>query len=266
MLRYPILLAAALFAAPAFAAPGFIALEGSDATSFHRDSQYSTQLFSYLKGGSSKKVLVYNQSGTFNIDASTGQTNAYTTTLAGVTLSDYSALYIQTPGTCCSANNTVLNGFGTSVNSFIAAGGNLSIGDWIGGTYDGVVPGGNAPLGAIQGAGAINGGVGFGSGCTDNEVVTAAGISKGFTQPPVLGCWAHQGYSNSYFSKFGYVNLIASAPGEYRYQDGTDNGSSFLAVGGTLGTVPEPASWALLITGFGMVGTAMRRRAVTVRA
>ena len=266
MIRYPIMLAAALLASPSLAAPGFIALEGSDATSFHGDPQYSAQLFTYLKGGSSKQVLIYNRSGTFNIDSQTGQMSAYTTTLVGVTLSDYSALYIQTPGTCCTADNTVLNGFGTAVSTFIAAGGNFSIGDWVGGDYDGVVPGGNAPFGAIQGAGVNNGGVGFGSSCTDNEVITAAGIAKGFTQPPRLSCWAHQGYSNAYFSTFGYVNLISSAPGEYRYQDGTDNGSSFLAVGGTLGTVPEPGTWALLIVGFGMVGTALRRRTTTVLA
>ncbi len=31
-------------------------------------------------------------------------------------------------------------------------------------------------------------------------------------------------------------------------------------------TVPEPASWALMIAGFGLVGTALRRRTVTVAA
>lgn len=257
---------AGLLAAPSFAAPGFIALEGSDATSLHQDSQYSTQLFSYLKGASLLPVLVYNRSGTVNIDASSGQTNTYVTSLVGVNLSNFSAIYVQTPGGCCAADNTVLNGFGAPVNSFISNGGNLSIGDWLGGTYDGVVPGGNAPRGAIQGFGAVNGGVGFGSRCTDNEVVTALGIARGFTQPPVLGCWAHQGYSNSYFGGLGYVNLISSAPGEYQYQDGTGNGSSFLAIGGTLGApgVPEPASWALMITGFGLVGSMMRRRVASV--
>jgi len=33
-----------------------------------------------------------------------------------------------------------------------------------------------------------------------------------------------------------------------------------------LGTVPEPASWALMIVGFAMVGTAARRRSVAVAA
>ena len=251
---------ATTFATPTFAAAGFVALEGSDATSLHHDPSYSTKLFNYLEGGSGKQVLIYNQSGTLNIDTPTGRTNAYVTSLTGVLLSNYSALYIQTPGACCNANNTVLNGFGASVNAFVSGGGNLAIGDYTGGTYDGVVVGGAAPIGTIGGVG---GNGASGPGCSDNETVTAAGIAKGFSQPPVLGCWSHQGYQSSYWEPLGYSNLIASAP-SFTYGDGTHNGSSFLARGGTLGTVPEPSAWALMIGGFGFVGLGMRRRAKNV--
>lgn len=34
----------------------------------------------------------------------------------------------------------------------------------------------------------------------------------------------------------------------------------------TMGVIPEPATWAMLIAGFGMVGTAMRRRRVVATA
>jgi hypothetical protein len=34
----------------------------------------------------------------------------------------------------------------------------------------------------------------------------------------------------------------------------------------TPSTVPEPASWAMLLTGFGLVGTAIRRRRVATIA
>jgi hypothetical protein len=47
-----------------------------------------------------------------------------------------------------------------------------------------------------------------------------------------------------------------SAPG------GTDIGDG----GGGIGAVPEPASWALMFAGFGMVGTALRRRKVAAAA
>ncbi len=250
-----------LSASTALATPGFIALEGSDATSFHQDSTYGPQLFNYLQGGSSKSVLIYNQSGTINIDASTGFTNTYTTDLSTITLGDYSALYVQTPGSCCNGDSNVLNGFGVAVNAFIAAGGNVAIGNYTGGSYDGVVIGGSGtPAGVIEGYAAQNGGVGGGPTCSDGETVTALGISKGFGQPPVDGCWSHQGYQNSYWSTFGYVDLIHAAP-DYVFGDGTNNGSSFLALGGTLGDpgVPEPATWAMMLMGFFGVGSMVRR-------
>ncbi len=251
-------------ATPAFAAAGFVALEGSDATALHKDPQYTPQLFKYLQGASSKNVLVYNPNGAISLSGITGGVGAtYVTSLAGVVLGNYSAIYIESPGGCCQADNTALNGFGAAVVSFINAGGNLSIENYVGGTYDGVVVGGAAPLGTIQGFGVTNGGIGGGPSCTDGETVTALGIAKGFTQPPVDGCWSHQAYENSYWKALGYIDLI-HASSEFSYLDKTTDGSSFLALGGTLGDptggVPEPATWALMIAGFSFVGVAMRRR------
>jgi len=264
MKRYVVMAAAAFLAVPALADPGFISLEGSDATALHMDAQYTPQLFKYLQGSSSKDVLVYNPAGVIDlssISGGVGITNV--TSLTGVTFSDYSAMYIESPSGCCTADNSVLNGFGSSVAAFIAAGGNLSIENYVGGDYDGVVPGGAAPFGAIEGYGVNNGGVGSGPGCTDGELVTSLGLARGFTQPPVDGCWSHQAYETSYWEALGYVSLIASSP-DFMFGDGTNKGSSFLAIGGSLGDpdpgVPEPATWSLFIGGFGTIGAAMRRR------
>ena len=245
-----------MVATPAAAAPGFIALEGSDATTFHKDSGYSKQLFNYLQGTSAKRVLVYNKSGTYNIDISSGHTNDYTTNLGSVTLSNYSALYIQTPFTCCSANATVLNGFGGAVNTFISSGGNLSVGDYLGGDYDGVIADG-------VGAGAVGGSAIRGGFCSDRETVTPFGTAKGFSQPAVLGCWSHQAYDNKYWGALGWKDLIHSDPAYFGA-----NGSSFLAKGGTLGSpgIPEPATWAMLVLGFGGVGALVRNRRRTAVA
>lgn len=243
-------------AMPAWAGAGFIALEGSDATTYHQDPQYTPQLFQYLQGGSAKNVLVFKPGGGPD-PGPTGVSVTTVSSLFGVTLSDYSALYITSTGGCCDADPSVLNGYGAAVSSFIAAGGNLSIENYIGGSYDGVVPGG---AGAIQGVNVSA------TGCSDGEVVTAAGIAKGFDQPPVDFCWSHQAYDNNYFSAFGYLDLI-HASSDY----GFENASSFLATGGTLGnsgSAPEPTTWALMLMGFGGLGMALRssRRRTTVAA
>jgi hypothetical protein len=243
-----------------YADAGFVALEGSDATALHHDASYTPQLFSYLQGSSSLPVLVYNPAGVIDlsgIDGGVGLVNK--TSLTGLTLSDYSAIYIESPGGCCQADNTVLNGHGADVLAFIAAGGNLSIENYVGGGYDGVVVGGAAaPAGSIQGFGVSNGGVGGGPSCTDGERVTAFGMSKGFAQPPIDGCWSHQAYETSYWGPLGYQSIMASATDAtsggfgFTFADKTQDGSSFLALGGTLGgtggppPVPEPSTVVLL--------------------
>ncbi len=58
---------------------------------------------------------------------------------------------------------------------------------------------------------------------------------------------------NSYQIRFGQVD------NQFFFQQGVDNVS---IIGSA---VPEPASWALMIAGFGLVGGAMRRRSTSVR-
>jgi len=233
------------------ATAGFVALEGSDATALHHDPGYTVNLFNYLQGASALPVLVYNPAGIIDLSAIAAAPIVNTTTLTGVDLSLYSAVYIESPSGCCTADNTVLNGFGSAVNAFIAAGGNLAIENYIGGAYDGVVPGG-AGTGASNVAGL--GTSGGGPGCTDNETTTAEGLAKGFTQPVPVGCWEHQGYANAYWNPLGYISLIAADPAYFGASSdsvATAGGSGLLALGGSLGTptVPEPGTIALMGSG-----------------
>lgn len=61
------------------------------------------------------------------------------------------------------------------------------------------------------------------------------------------GTWAVGGQTAPGFQSSGALELRA-------------NQLSFVAEGGSTGAVPEPATWAMLIAGFGMVGATSRRR------
>jgi hypothetical protein len=66
----------------------------------------------------------------------------------------------------------------------------------------------------------------------------------------------------------GFANLWGNAPSNYSFYTSLDGSNYPVATDGTLSVtrVPEPASWALLIVGFGMVGVAARRRKAIVVA
>jgi PEP-CTERM motif len=62
------------------------------------------------------------------------------------------------------------------------------------------------------------------------------------------------------------------ALGDYRFNLWTRTGGGNIGIAdlaqgeGTFGAVPEPASWALLIAGFGLVGAMARRRRLALAA
>ena len=66
-------------------------------------------------------------------------------------------------------------------------------------------------------------------------------------------------FLNGVGNGLAYLNIHSAA-----YPDGEIRGQ--LAAGSPVGGVPEPASWALMITGFVLVGGAMRRRSAVVTA
>lgn len=254
-----------VLAAASLSFAGNIALEGSDATAFHDDPTYTHQLFTYLQGGSSKPVLVLG--GVPLTGLSAGQavmdTNSNSYSLAGYNLSDYSAVYVESVGGCCTQADTKISAADQALIAAAEATGlNLSIENYGGGPAWGpMLPAAVDALPASDFGGITDyAGSAGGPTCTDGEVFTAFALSQGFTQPGALGCWEHQAYLLSAFSALGFNSLVTSDPAYF----GGAPGSAFLAFGGTLGgggsAVPEPSSWIMMGTGLLGLGGYVRRK------
>lgn len=90
-----------------------------------------------------------------------------------------------------------------------------------------------------------------------------AGWRNGFFNS--IAVWLNIGPEMS--ENFGFLFPTGSftAPGSYSYNypNAAWSGNLTVTAAGNAGGVPEPATWALMILGFGMIGYALRQRAVT---
>jgi len=139
----------------------------------------------------------------------------------------------------------------------------MAIGQPVGGTGVGAV-GENTPAArAGLRAGVVTGIVGANAlraKCV-SSVVVCSGITlagdQGFATD-LSDSVAFQYDNGSGTSFFYFPNYAFQVPGTYYDTTGPSNSITVTAA------VPEPASWAMLIAGFGLVGAAMRRRAAAL--
>jgi len=257
-------MSASLFAAPAQA--GTVILEGSDAIGFHcplgasAACAYRDQTFSAIGGASAKPIAIIGRNvvGGTTPSGTHAVVNFDNLGLAG-SLNNYVAIYFMAGSGCCSSNPGALSGRQADVTNYVTGGGTVEIGDYDGQVGWDFLVGGSGNSAFVAGIG----GALSGPGCTDGERVNAAGLANGFTQPAPIGCWTHQAYVQSHFAALGFTKSFFDAdPGFAARNPSSGPFSSLLSSGLTVtgGGVPEPATWAMMIGGFGLAGAALRRR------
>jgi hypothetical protein len=231
-----------------------IFLAGSEAASFHNIPAYNTPVFNQLQGTSTLPILVID-----NFNATSGYySGTYTAAITYVSptvfnsmtmasLSDYSAIFFASPGTCCSDPSANLGSQGANVATFVAGGGSLYVEDYQGNSAW------NPIIGLTVPSSAITSGAPY-PGCTDPGVSTAAGLAFGFAPSYSLSCFEHQTYDPTYWAAQGYFALQVAGVGATNPGDWVTMATGFVEPG----TVPEPNS--IVLVGLGFAGLAALRR------
>ena len=265
-------LAASFFVPTTAAHAGTVILEGSDAIGFHcpfgqTDAcNYKEQTFSALGGSDSRSIAVIGRDVVGNlVSGSSHSTVSFDDLSLAGALNQYVAIYFVPGFGCCDSNPGALAGRETDVANYVNGGGTVEIGNYDGNSGWDFLTGGSGNAAFVAGVG----GALAGPSCSDGETVTAAGLTNGFTQPGVIGCWTHQGYAQDHFGALGFtLSFFDADPAFAALNPGYGGFSSLLSNGRTVvgvSNAPEPASWAMMLGGFGLIGGALRRRQTSIR-
>lgn len=103
---------------------------------------------------------------------------------------------------------------------------------------------------------------------TNALIADANGINRGYQGSQQLGFGFLNGSNELNTLLFGDLNFNANIDNTYRFDlsAGGQTLTTFAQVGAGAPAVPEPATWAMMLMGFGVAGAAMRRQRKQVLA
>jgi hypothetical protein len=244
-------------AGTAMASPlGEIIIVGSDVVSNQGNQQpFSISLFNDLSENSPNRILVLNDFGGGGSGYVGGTGFDFESSLTGLTLSNYSAIWLASPGRCCGdfSNNLSLAD-AAAIYNFRLGGGSLGIEDFLGGSYCGAAP--NIPVWNTIFQFDPSPGL-IGAGC-DNAMdlshvyATPEGLLDFFPASGYANVWSHQVYDPNFWTAHGFEPIMTAGD--------ASQGQWNVLEENTPEPVPEPSSLVLLGSGIaGLSGVVLRR-------
>ena len=107
----------------------------------------------------------------------------------------------------------------------------------------------------------------FDNGATLTGRYTPGSVNTFLADAPVV-----IGNTRLTLTEFSFTRSLADVVGRYAATPNTDDGDDYQgnfnfdqSLVSSVGGVPEPAAWALLLSGFGLIGAGLRRRRETIR-